>query len=350
MNARRLLNISLALFINAGIITACSNNQMPGAVGSNTTSGYNQSAPAEQLTVSSEVQDTIRDDETTVKDSEAVAAEMSGFSTLAKKDKDIKDLKKSDEKLSVVEKADRKLAANLGKKMREQLLEDRVNVVKAQIKVHEAKLKMLKDVKKSLNLKRKDSNVKNSDVVEVKNADGTTSKIMTVKFDSKTGNNTRENKVIKTFSADGTLIKMEHYLTVDLNNLDRTYSKIAEYNSDGSKKVVVKSETKWADGKTRVVSEERNINADGSGTGSGTVTVTLKDGTVKTYDINITISKDGEVNVDPVVSPTPSPSVSPSDSASVSPTPTATATAEPTPTATATAEPTPTATATASAS
>lgn len=348
MNVKRLRNISLALFINAGIITACSTNQMPGTTSSNTGSSYNQSTPAyqEQITVNTEVQDSIRDDETTIKDSETVAAEMGSFSTLAKKEKEDKLNKNSND--SKVEKSDKKLAANLGKQMREQILEDRVKLVKAQIKVHESKLKLLKDVKKSLNLKRKDANVKNSDVVEIQNADGTTSKIMTVKFENKTGNNIRENKVVKTFSSDGKLIKMEHYLTVDLNNLDRTYTKIVEYNTDGSKKVVVKSETKWADGKSRIVSEERNINADGSGTGFGTVTITSKDGTVKTYEIKVTISQDGEITTEPVTSPSPSPSVSPTPS--VSPSPTATATVEPTPTATATADPTPTATATVSGS
>lgn len=363
MKDRKILSMALALFISTGIITACSTNTINSTIpnSSNSTSSNSSiistdinsntnltsSDLQEQVSVNTEIQSELQDDEMTIQDSEIIAQEQLGFSTLATKD-DNEKLKKGNLGLGA------RLNINLNKKEREKILEDRINIVKKEIKLNEAKLKLLKDVKKfNSKIKRKNVNVKNSDVVEIKNADGTTSKIMTVKFENNTENNSRENKIIKTFSADGKLIRVEHYLTINLKNLDRTYSRIADINPDGSRKVVIKSETKWANGKTRVLNEERTINADGSGTGTGTITVTNKDGLVKTYNINITIAANGNVIVNNPSSPLPSPSVTPSlspepsslpsssVSPSVEPSSSPIASATPVPSPTATVEPSP---------
>lgn len=361
MNTKKVMSIALALFLNAGIITACS--QTPNTVdpsptvtptisptssasaaasttgdtstvvtdNSGTVSGdTSTSVNGDQNTVSSEVQSDIQDDETTIDDSEAVA-QTASFSTKAtseaKVDAEAKINKGKGLGLRPI------LAKILGKNAREKLIDDSEKVLKAKIKLNEAKLKALKSFNKSNTLKRKNIDVQNSDTVEVTNSDGTISKITSVKFQGKTETSTRENKVIKTYASDGTtLIKVEHYLTVDFPNFDRTYTKIVNYNNDGSKKVVVKSESKWTDGKSRVVNEERNIDASGSGTGVGTVVVTKKDGTTKTYDINVTIKAD-RINITPV-NPAPTPTAEPT----IAPTaePTAVPTENPSPTATAT--------------
>ena len=351
MNTKRIMSIGLALFINAGIITACSTTQMPGTVasqnpnsstaqvdtslganvnvGSSMISQNTEPAPTmnDQLAINSEVMADLQDDETTTEDSNIVANEDASFSTKANDNKKVLD----NANLGLGANLRPVLAKVLGRNQREKLLNDRENVLKAQIKVNEAKLKLLKDFKKFSVLKRKNVDVKNSDTIEIKNADGTTSKIKTVKFENSNNDKTvREDKVIKTYSLSGELIRVEHYLTVDTANFDRTYTKIVDYNNDGSKKVIIKSDSKWSDGRSRVVNKERNMDGNGNGTGTGTVVITDKDGKVRAYDFNVIITA-GNISITPAPAPTPTaiPSPTPTASPVVSATASPTATASP---------------------
>jgi hypothetical protein len=383
-SSKKVFSLALALFINAGVITACTQQapttagQPQNSVSSNNSGSVSAAITQEQIADASEVQSGLRDDELTVRDSETIASDDAAFSTKSnhveieasdvnddsnngKNGKNIKaaiekEVKASKDNKGTAVKIE-KAINNLGKNKRDEIVKDRLNVVKAKLDLLKSKLELkkdLKDQKKLDKLNRKNVDVKTSDVATTTNADGTTTKIMVIRFQNKNETNFRENKVVKTFAADGSLIKLEHYLTIELKEYSRTYTRIADFNADGSKKVVINSETKWPNGNTRVVSQEINVNADGSGTGTGTVTVT-KDGKTTTYDINVSVTVSGDITVDPEPSSNPSPSptasASPSASASASPTASATATAEPTATATATTEPTaePTATATATA-
>ncbi len=364
MKTNKIMSLGLALLINVGIISGCSTTQIPNSTsesqnpnnqtsstvqaglnsntsvdsqvslntGSNTVSGsviaLNQNKEpmptvVEQNTTTTDVQSDLQDDETTTEDSEVVAGVESSFGTKAFGD----NLKA---KIGLGLGLRPILAKNLGRNKREEIIKDRENVLKAQIKLHEAKLKLLKNYNKTDKLKRKNVDVRDSDIVEIKNDDGTTSKIKTVKFEGKNDKITRENKFIQTFSADSKLIKNEHYLTVTSEKYNRTYTKIINFNLDGSKKVIVKSESKWTDGKSRVVNEERNMDGNGNGTGTGTVVITEKNGTTKAYDINVTITA-GKI----VIAPIPTSTESPVPTA----TPTATPTESPVPTATPTATP-----------
>jgi hypothetical protein len=296
----KILSMSLVLFINTGIISSCS-QQAPNTASSNGNNTTIDTSASAALTSSdlSEIQGNYQDDEITVADSEDIGNSEAGFNTKA--------LTGDVNTVATATTTEVTAAANANAKIktkteREEILKDRIAVVKDKVELLKDKLNLYKDLAKDKidKLRRKEVTVKTSDVVTITNSDGTTSKILDIKFTNKNDNGVfRENKIIKTFSTSNVLIKVEHYITVNKPNYTRTYSRITDISGDGSKQVLINSTEKWDNGRMRVLTEQRSLNADGSGFGTGTVTITDNKGNSKTYNITINISVSGNVVITP---------------------------------------------------
>lgn len=173
------------------------------------------------------------------------------------------------------------------------------NEDKIKIKVDEMKVKFSAQLEAKTgvstdDLKNKASKVAKSDVVKVTNPDGSVTQTMTVNFTTPNGKVTKDNKIIRTADSKGNLISLEHYMTVDNTAITKTVSKTTTINADGSRKVVTNSTTTWKKSeRTRQISEERTISADGNATGTGTVTITEKgkEPIVKTLNVTSTNGK-----------------------------------------------------------
>jgi hypothetical protein len=372
--ARKIINLFISAIIGPGVIISCA-QQLPNTAANQQGNSIVQSA-ALSLSEMTELKDlkiSYQDDETSIRDSEVIAGTANNFSVKksgngnsgkgsAKNSgkgstgKGKSSGKQNDDNTAEVPDVESPSPVNAtpspgvspepghntGKSI-EKLLK-KAEKGQSLLKFPGTKPEPIKELLNDQvgKLKRKDVSVHTSDEIAAVNEDGTTSKLMVIKFQNKNDSNTRENKIIKTLGAGGELIKLEHYLTVTLNQYSRTYTKIIEYNADGSQTISITSETKWPNGKVRTVTEERTINADGSGTGTATVKVTTPDGQTVTYQVTITISSSGDIDVVPEPAPSPSasssaeptPAESPSDSASpvesASPDPSVSPSVEPT--------------------
>jgi len=145
-------------------------------------------------------------------------------------------------------------------------------------------------------LNRKNNIIHTSDVVEVKNDDGTVTKIITIEFEnSKTGMK-KTNKVLNTFSAEGKLIKKEHYLTLEQKNFSRTATRIMTFNPDGTITVDTEVKTTWTSGKVSETTEHRVIKADGTAEGTGSVAVT-ENGKTTNFHLSLNLASDGASSI-----------------------------------------------------
>lgn len=283
--------VGFALLANIFLMSACS-QQMP-TTSSNQNSSQTQTSSNSSLSVDSstdinEIQSYLSDDEETAKDSEIIADGQAGFQTKAILNGNLK--------------FESNLKGKISKEERQQIINDRQKVLNARIKLVDTKLKLYKDVAKALTDKvtRKDVFIRTSDVVEVKNDDSTTTKIINIRFENKADATIyRENKISKTFSADGQLIKIEHIITANMKNHTRNYTKFVDVSSDGSRNAVINSIIKWDNGRIRTVNETRTISADGSGTGEATITVTTANGETKSYNVTTNITATGNITTQP---------------------------------------------------
>lgn len=316
----KLLNMSLVLFVNIGIISACS-QQTPNTTNTNNSQSTQQSsdssnssidinASVQQNTEIKDTQDSLQDDEMTARDSEFIADNQTDFQTKALTTNLSANVNAKVGATAVIKNS-------LTKSEREEILKDRKDILKAKINLLQDKLKIVKDITSDLKNKvaRKDVYIRTSDVATVNNDDGTTTKIMTIRFENKSDASLyRENKISKTYNSDGILIRIEQIIDAHFQNYTREYTRIVDVNSDGSRKAVINSTTTWTNGRIRVLSEQRDISADRSGTATGTITITTKDGQTTTYNINTTITASGGIIIQPLPSESPSPveSVSPS--------------------------------------
>jgi len=154
-------------------------------------------------------------------------------------------------------------------------------------------------------LTQKNVEVKNSSIVKTTNEDGTVTKTVSIEFKNVKTGATKTNKVSKTYSVAGKLIKAEHVLDIKIGEYTRKTTRIME-TKDGTTKTTTESRTVWANGKTREVYEERVRNADGSNSGKGTITIKNPDGKVITYNLNTSVSVTGGVisNADDIANDT----------------------------------------------
>ncbi len=315
---KRTLKLTISLFITLGFISSCSQNtpnlttgqnnnsttknntgSQPNNTNSTTTANTQSTYSANSPEQSAETQDILandQDDEKTIRDTDSITNSSDNFTVKAKKDED----------------------EDKNEKNKLKSFENREKSLMEKIKRFELQLKNLRELtrEKLDRLERKDVTVRTSDTVEIQNADGTKTVITSITFQNKTDNIIRESKVSKTY-LNGVLIEVEYYLTVTTNNFVRTYLKLVDFNSDGSKTITIKSETKWKNGKTRTVNELLNIDANGNGSGTGTVLIIMPDGKTITFTFNITIR--GHIIIKP--SPTPLPTPTPVPTPVPTPTP-----------------------------
>ena len=151
--------------------------------------------------------------------------------------------------------------------------------------------KAVKEVAKAQldKLKIKSNEIKTSDVNEVKNEDGSTTKTAAVDFTNKRTGVKRNIVNVRTVDA-GKLENSSHELTATHKNFERTVKRTVTVNDDGSRKIVFYSLVQWKDGRKREVNRETNLDASGNGTAKGTMVITQKDGKVTTHDINVVIT------------------------------------------------------------
>lgn len=134
--------------------------------------------------------------------------------------------------------------------------------------------------------------VRTSDKTSVTNDDGSTTETVKISFENSKLGIKREVVLSKT-SKDGKLVKVDFQLTESNPIFDRSLTRIATYNGDGTKNVLIDAKTTWKDGRSSERHEERLVNADGTVTGTGTITRTARDGSTKTYTISLNIAADG---------------------------------------------------------
>lgn len=136
--------------------------------------------------------------------------------------------------------------------------------------------------------------VRTSDKTSITNDDGSTTETVKISFENSKLGIQREVVLAKT-SQDGKLVKVDFQLTESNPIFDRSLTRVATYNGDGTKNVLIDAKTTWKDGRSSERHEERLVNADGSVTGTGTVTRTAKDGSAKTYTISLNITAAGDM-------------------------------------------------------
>jgi hypothetical protein len=165
--------------------------------------------------------------------------------------------------------------------------------LKETLSKYKDKLQAKKDVAKATieKLRRKNNIVRNSDVVEVTNADGSVTKTITVHFENSKLNLTRDVTTART-TKDGKLVSIDYSLEAKgANGYSRSATRSVVVDAAaGTRTVTTQSTTTLPNGTVREVNETRVVNADGSATGTGTVTVTTKDGQTKTYNIGVGVS------------------------------------------------------------
>lgn len=155
----------------------------------------------------------------------------------------------------------------------------------------EASLNLSADILNSLG--RTDFSIKVSAVSNVKNTDGTNTKVIAIDFTNKTNMKTKTNKIAKTFLLDGNT-KVDQSLTVDFDN----YGKLANRNvvvSSGQKIVQSNSSSKLSSGTVIDINETRNSNNGMSGTGS--VVIKSSNGTIQNYSFTSNIDVNGNLNI-----------------------------------------------------
>lgn len=168
-------------------------------------------------------------------------------------------------------------------------IQQRVDELKPKLK---AAKELAKD--KAQQLKRKNFVVRHSDKVTTENADGSVTETMTIEFKNERTGVTRNTWVSTTKMGDKVL-KVEYKLEATTPAYQHNATRVVTHNEDGSKSVLINSSTSWKNGKTREVSQERFVDAQGQVSGNGTITVKLPDGTEKTKTFQISITPGGEV-------------------------------------------------------
>lgn len=171
--------------------------------------------------------------------------------------------------------------ANLEK--RKAAFQTRIGNLKAGLAVKKALVKDRLD-----KLRRRNNVTRTSDIVETTNADGSTTKSLTVEFKNEKTGVMRTVVGSRTF-LNNKLVSGDYELKVTgPNGYERTVNRSVVINADGSRTINTEAMTKWASGKTRERSEERTVGADGTASGSGTVTVTVN-GQTKVYDYSVSV-------------------------------------------------------------
>ena len=339
MNNNKFLGISLALLIGVGAISGCqaptASNTKP-VVSNTTTTGTNSTtttpvattpvatapvvdyaAPTAKPTAqnfSAEVQEALlmdSEDEKYLEDSDTSLSSDPAFATKSLLGGKAEGTEKAD-KPQLLAAADLRatvtanatvapIKANLAAKPRKEIKKAILGngaVTRNEsgaLVIDKAKLKdnfkAVKEVAKAQldKLKFKANAVKTSDVNEVKNDDGSTTKTATVDFENKRTGVKRNIVNVRTVDA-GKLENASHELTATHKNFDRTVKRTVTVNDDGSKKIVFSSLVQWKDGRKREVNRETNLDASGNGTAKGTMVITQKDGKVTTHDINVVIT------------------------------------------------------------
>lgn len=159
-----------------------------------------------------------------------------------------------------------------------------------------ARLELKHEIKQELQqrLRHHDYAVRTSDKVSVTNEDGSISETIKVSFKNTRLNIERETTLTKT-SLDGKLLEVDFQLSEKTPAFERTLSRVATYNNDGSKTVLIDAKTSWKNGRSHERHEERLVSSDGSATGAGTITRTDKAGNSKTFSFKLSLTAQGEM-------------------------------------------------------
>lgn len=151
----------------------------------------------------------------------------------------------------------------------------------------------------SLNLRRNSNSIINSSNIDVKaNTDGSTTRTAEIQFKSNSNVNINRNNLLSSTSNNaGKNISREHSLKVTTDLYVRTVNRIVLFDiNSNTRKVITNSTTTFNDGSSRVMNEERTLDANGSGTGTGSLVINSNNGNSTTYNLNSSIKADVAVS------------------------------------------------------
>lgn len=137
--------------------------------------------------------------------------------------------------------------------------------------------------------------VKTSNVVTTNNSDGSTSKTILIDFKNKTSGRTKNDKVVKTFSSNGS-VKLEQFLSIKIDNFNKNVERKSE--TINNQTIIKTSSSESISGGISInIKEDRNTSYNNQMAGSGSINIKEVSGESTDFSFSSQINNEGKLVV-----------------------------------------------------